>query len=100
MIHILAESVEGLGQTFNIGNQEPELTMAQVGELIINITGLKLSIKPMESMSDSPVRRCPDMSKTYDLSKYTSKIDIETGINLTYTWYKNNIFNEKDLSAK
>lgn len=100
MIHILAESEGGLGQTFNIGNQEPELTMAQVGELIINITGLKLSIKPLESMNDSPVRRCPDMSKTYELSKYTSKIDIETGINLTYTWYKNNIFNEKDLSAK
>ena len=65
-----------------------------------DITGLKLIIKSMESMNNSPVRRCPDMSKTYDLIKYESIIDIKTGIDLTYRWYKNNIFNDKDLSAK
>ena len=66
MIRLLAEKEEAKGQTFNIGNEVPEVSIREVAQLILKVVGKSLDIdaKPA-AMIGSPVRRCPDLKKTF-----------------------------------
>lgn len=92
MIKLSAELKECEGQTLNIGNQSPEILIKDVAGLIIKLIGKGLKINPMPETPGSPLRRCPDMTKTYNLTGYKPLTGIEKGIELTYEWYKNYIF--------
>ena len=88
MIHAVAESPAGEGETFNIGNQKPEIKIRDVADIIIKTVGKKIKVLPMPETPGSPKRRCPDMSKTIDITGYSSKVDIYQGIEKTYNWYR------------
>jgi UDP-glucose 4-epimerase len=100
MIKGAAETAAGSGETLNIGNQSPEVTIGELAALILKVVGKDLRIVPQPAASGSPVRRCPDMTKTRALTGYESQIGLEQGIDLTYNWYKSHIFSKKDISAK
>lgn len=87
-----AESKKCLGETINLGNQEPEVSMRTVGEIVLEVTGKNMPIIPLPATEGSPVRRCPNMKKTNDLTGYKAKIGLKEGISKTYDWYKKNVF--------
>lgn len=87
-----AESEKCLGETINLGNQEPEISMREVAEIILKITHKDMPIIPLPATEGSPVRRCPDMTKTTELTGYKAQISLTEGISRTYDWYKKNIF--------
>lgn len=87
-----AESAKCLGKTINLGNQEPEVSMQTVGEIVLEVTGKNMPIIPLPATEGSPVRRCPNMEKTNDLTGYKAKVGLKEGISRTYDWYKKNIF--------
>jgi nucleoside-diphosphate-sugar epimerase len=99
MIKLVAEAPGGEGGTFNIGNQSPEVTMGELADLIIRIVGRPLSIAPQPETLGSPARRAPDMRKTMALTGYRARVGLEEGVRLTYSWYKDRIFNKKGLTA-
>ena len=47
----------------------------------------------------SPYRRCPDMNKTIELIDFESQVDLHDGIAKTYDWYREYIFEGKNISA-
>jgi UDP-glucose 4-epimerase len=87
-----AESPRCVGETLNIGTQEPEVSMGELAELIARVVGKTLQIVPLPVTAGSPPRRCPDMTKTAQLTGYESRIGLEEGIHSTYEWYRTNVF--------
>lgn len=97
IIKLSAELQNCEGQTLNIGNQSPEISIEVLANLIIKITGKDLRINPKPETPGSPLRRCPDMTKTFELTGYRPEIKIEKGIKLTYEWYKKHIFLREEI---
>ena len=92
MINFCAEIPECEGEVFNIGRQQDEIKIADLATLIIEIVGKKLTIKPLPSTPGSPFRRCPDMTKTIRFTGFKAIIPLREGIEDTYRWYKNELF--------
>lgn len=100
MIRLLAESEAAEGQAYNIGNEKPEITMEEVAELVLKVTGCGLAVKAGPNAPGSPERRCPDMKKTYACTGYKGKVSLEEGIQRTFDWYRKYIFDGQEVSAK
>lgn len=100
MIKSLSESDKGLGSSFNIGNQSPEISMAELATKAAGIVGRKIRIKDGAVSPGSPERRCPDMSKTIQATGFADFTSLDSGIRETYEWYLKNVFSGKIQSAK
>jgi UDP-glucose 4-epimerase len=79
-------------QTLNIGTQAPEVAIGTVAELIAKVVGKDLEIVPLPVTAGSPTRRCPDMSKTLELTGYAPRVGLEEGIGRTYDAYRERVF--------
>lgn len=77
---------------FNIGCQDPEITIKDLSSKIIKLSGKNMTIKALDNSEGSPERRCPNMEKTIELTKYRNQISIDEGLILTYDWYLKNYF--------
>ena len=84
----------------NLGNQSPEVSIRKVVEICYSVVGKNFQIKPIPDLLNSPTRRSPDMTKTYNLINYTPSISLQEGISKTYNWYKLKVFLGGGLSAK
>lgn len=100
MIRLLAENEGACCQAYNIGNESPEVTMQEVAEIILKVTGRKLDISAGPVTQGSPERRCPAMHKTEDRIRYTSKVALEEGIRTTFDWYKTYVFDGNEVCAR
>ena len=92
MIRLLSESEKAIGDTFNVGCQEPERSIEEVASKIISIVGKCLTICPQPETAGSPQRRCPDISKTTEVTGYRPLTDLDEGLKRTFEWYKENVF--------
>ncbi len=74
----------------NIGNPT-ELTVKEFAERIIRITNSTstLAFKPLPT--DDPKQRRPDISKAKKLLAWEPKVDLETGLQKTITYFKGKI---------
>lgn len=100
MITRLAISNDAEGEMFNVGNEKPEVTMREVGELVIEVTGKKIEIEALPPSPGSPERRCPSMGKTISCTKYAPQTMFKDGIRKTFDWYKKNIFDGNEVCEK
>jgi len=82
------------GEAYNIGNQEPEITMLDLAKLFFKIEHKKENIHKIEYPSsypaDEPNRRCPNTIKAKDHLKFYAKISLEEGISNYLDWCKVN----------
>lgn len=83
------------GQLYNIGNTNPEIGMEDLANVVSNIidghSGVEIIEYPDFYPSDEPLRRCPDISKTYSCVGYEPKISLEDGITKMYDYYKERV---------
>ena len=100
MIRLLAESDKTLGEAYNVGNQQPEVSILKVAEMILEITGKNLLIEAKPATIGSPARRCPEMMKAEQCIAYRGQVCLKDGIERTYSWYKENVFEGSEVSAK
>ena len=100
LITRLAASDEAEGEEFNIGNEKPEVTMREIGQIVIEVTGSKLEIEEFPPSPGSPERRCPSMKKTIDCAKYEPQTFLKDGVKRTFDWYRNNIFEGNEICEK
>ena len=87
------------GEAYNIGTTSPEITMLEFGERLVEtakeLFNYQGSIVFEESndasyLTDSPNRRCPDITKAITELGYDPKISIADGIKRTLLWYQDN----------
>ena len=97
MIVLISEKKKSLGETYNIGNQQDEISIAELAKIIIEVVGKDLVIKNLVDSNDSIVRRCPDMMKTINLEAFKINYNLKDGIKRTFDWYRKDIFENKDF---
>jgi len=71
----------------NIGNPS-EMTVAQLAELVKEITGSRSEIIYKELPEDDPKVRQPDISKARRILNWEPKIPVEEGLRLTMEYFK------------
>ena len=94
MLKLLAENENTEKQTYNVGNETPEITIKNLAEKILEVTGRKIKIIPQPATLGSPARRCPSMKKAQEIINYKSQVSLSEGIQKTFDWYKENVFDK------
>ncbi|MGD9213062.1 MAG: NAD-dependent epimerase/dehydratase family protein [Desulfobacteraceae bacterium] len=84
------------GESYNIGTSQPEISMAQLAEKVVEIsrelfgyTGIfKHQPSPeADYLVDNPDRRCPVITKAQTELGYNPSISLEEGLKRSLTWY-------------
>ena len=87
------------GESYNIGTEEPEISIKELAEMVIDVSANifsydgKLVFKvssDKEYLTDNPNRRCPLIGKAKDELGYTPSIDILNGLERSLIWYRDN----------
>jgi UDP-glucuronate decarboxylase len=92
------DTVEGLtrlmgseaatGMPVNLGNPN-ELTVRQLAETILSMTGSRSQIVHRPLPKDDPRRRNPDISRAIELLDWRPSVDLEPGLEATIAWFGN-----------
>ena len=100
ILRSLVAEQKAVDGTFNLGNQAQEVTIGDVANIVLRTIGrVDLNIVPLPETPGSPARRCPDMSRTIDLTGFHPAVDLEEGMRRTYKWYVDNVFSGGSVSA-
>ena len=71
----------------NLGNPD-ELTIRQVAERIVALTGSRSDIRYEPLPVDDPVRRKPDISRAREVLGWNPKIELDEGVNKTVAYFR------------
>jgi UDP-glucuronate decarboxylase len=66
----------------NLGNPN-ELTVGGLAKLVVEMTGTRSRIVQRPLPSDDPVRRCPDISRAWELLGWTARVPLREGLRQT-----------------
>ncbi len=92
------ENCEGV--TLNLGTQTPEVTIREVVQTCVEVSGKTLSLEELPPTIGSPERRAPDMKEANRLLGFESQVNLRCGIEKTWNWYCNNVFKSGGLTAQ
>ena len=87
----LAESAQGLNDTFHIGNQDGEVSIFNLVSLITDVVGAEVDLQRGEETPGSPVRRCPEISKVKHALGLNELTSLRDGVERTWAWYKDRL---------
>ena len=87
------QGILGLSRTeehgpVNVGNPS-EWTILECARTVLRVTGSKSKITYRPLPQDDPVKRQPDISKARRLFGWEPKIDLETGLRLSLSYFRN-----------
>jgi nucleoside-diphosphate-sugar epimerase len=85
MVLTLVASEKGIG-VFNIGNDE-EITMLHLAKEVHEVVGREFSPIHLPERSNDPLRRQPDMSKTWAITG-PCQISLREGLTYTAEYYR------------
>jgi nucleoside-diphosphate-sugar epimerase/spore maturation protein CgeB len=83
----LMHSDRAAGMPVNLGNPN-EITVRQLVELVIAMTGTDADVVLRPLPVDDPRRRKPDISRARDLLDWRPSIDLEQGLEATIAWFE------------
>jgi nucleoside-diphosphate-sugar epimerase len=66
---------------------------------VVDVIGKPVKLVDGPTMTGSPTRRCPDMSKTTSACGYASQVSLKDGISNTLAWYDEHVFQSGGPSA-
>jgi UDP-glucose 4-epimerase/UDP-glucuronate decarboxylase len=75
------------GAVFNLGSDQEEITIGELAQRILSISGIDTVIEPREPNNDPVVRRCPDISRARELLGYVPRYSLNRGLKATIDWY-------------
>lgn len=87
------------GEAYNIGVEAPEISMAQLADLVVatavslfNYQGrvIRKESPDKEYLTDNPNRRCPQIGKARKELGYDPGITLDEGIKRSLLWYSDN----------
>ncbi len=79
----------------NIGNPT-EFTILECARLVLKVTGSSSPLAHQELPEDDPKQRRPDISKARQLLAWEPKIDLEAGLKLSMTYFRQAIRLEQE----
>jgi len=79
------------GEVINIGNPK-ELSIMDLANIIKKITGSESGLEYLPLPQDDPHRRCPIITKAYDLLDWSPKVDLETGLKKTIHYMNSGVW--------
>ncbi len=88
----LAAAPEAEGGVFNVGNQAEELAVEDLARRVVATLGRALEIEPGPDTPGSPARRCPDMTRTIDVTGHVPDVSLDEGLARTWDWYRDHVF--------
>jgi nucleoside-diphosphate-sugar epimerase len=77
-----------IGEVLNVGADGPEVSIGELAQIVLRVVGRDLEVVPGPETAGSPPRRLPDMTKATRMTGYRAGVDLETGVRLTYDWYR------------
>ena len=82
------ESVEAVGQAFNIGNPRSTVTIFDLAHRIKRLTGCpgELVFQPLH-YADVELR-IPNVQKARELLQFEAAVDLDEGLAKTIAWYR------------
>ncbi len=95
----ILESPACEGEALNVGRQEPEIEMGELGAMVLRTVGREAEIMELPETPGSPPRRAPDMARTAALTGYQAQVDMACGLAQTYDWYRARVFDGGGASA-
>ncbi len=87
-------------ETFNIGNENDEISMLNLAKKIVGIVDPNLKINLEDDYNDSPVRRCPNMKKAKEVISISNYISLDEGISRCNDWYFDNEISSRGITSK
>lgn len=99
MLVRLAAAPSAESGVFNLGNQGEEVAIGALAQRIAALLGKDLEIVAGPDTPGSPVRRCPDMTRTVATTDYRPRIDLDAGLARTYAWYRDRVFGAEPAAA-
>lgn len=84
------------GESYNIGSDQPEISMLTLANIMKEIvekkTGQKITLSYQKSedaqyLTDNPNRRCPDISKATNDLGFKPLVGLNVGLEKTLSWY-------------
>ncbi len=83
------------GHAFNIGADRPEITVRELAEILIRVSGARSKVLFESSpdtnyTKDNPQRRCPDLTKARKLLGLDPEVSLEEGLMRTLNYYRDN----------
>ena len=85
LIRLMESDLDG-GEPVNLGNPN-EITVNELLELILSITGINSRVKYLPLPVDDPRRRRPDTSRATAVLGWEPKVDLHSGLSRTCAWY-------------
>ena len=82
---------KAIGEAFNIGNAFNVITAYNLAKTVIDICSSKSKIVFKEIDFRDIDIRVPDIKKASRILGYNPKIDLDTGLERTIEWFKNNL---------
>ena len=83
------------GEAFNIGTENPEITMLDLAKTISKIVKGNDEFEYEHKVSadknyliDNPQKRCPDLTKSKTMLEYNPQVTLEDGLTRIYNYYK------------
>lgn len=94
----LMDSPDDVTGPVNLGNPR-EVTIAELAEMIIRLTGSDSQIQRQPLPEDDPKRRRPDITLARDSLDWRPSVDLETGLAKTVAFYRQNLGREMAAEA-
>jgi UDP-glucose 4-epimerase len=98
IIHLVLDQPHAEGVTLNLGAAEPEVSIGELALLVARTVGKRLEIVALPPTPGSPARRCPDVGASVALLGFQPRIDLDEGLQRTFAWYRENVFNRADAA--
>ena len=88
------------GATLNLGAQGPEISIGDLGQIILETVAKDLTVESGPITPGSPSRRAPDMTKAKDLTGFQAQVGLREGVARTFQWYNETVFQSGGITAK
>lgn len=83
LLDLMASTYRG---PVNLGNDE-EICIADLAQLVVEVTGSHSEIRLRGSQNDDPHRRRPDLHRAEDLLGWTPKVSLQVGLRKTVDYF-------------
>ncbi len=74
----------------NLGNPA-EMTIAQLADDVVRLTGSSSSVTLMPLPDDDPKRRCPDITRAREVLDWQPTVDLEEGLRHTIDYFRHDL---------
>ena len=77
----------GVTGPVNIGNPH-EMPVAELAELVLEMTGSTGGVEYRPLPPDDPARRCPDITQAHELLGWSPRVDVREGLSRTISYFR------------